>query len=78
MSINLAVFQLKWRWKASKENGKGRGGLSHSRAEGSLISFSSVSSLLVHGWDEVLDSEGLDHILKNLIVTDLDVGYLDL
>ena len=37
-----------------------------------------MSSLLVHGWDEVLDTEGLDQILKNLVVTDLDASDLDL
>lgn len=36
------------------------------------------ASLLVHAWDEVLDLEGLDHILENLVVSDLDVGDLDL
>ena len=38
----------------------------------------SASSLLVHAWDEVLDSERSNKVLENLIVSDLDVGDLDL
>ena len=44
----------------------------------SLGSGWSLLSLLVHGWDEMSDLEGLDQVSKCLIVLNLDVGNLDL